>query len=424
LNDRKEIEVIDKMIESKVKGIVDKLKVSHEKFVDEDFGPNEADEFGSISLYGSLDPNASGGKYPAPSSLKWERPLYDDGKFTCEVKDGSTEASDEEDAASEDNDYGFSANDDGGNESICQHGRLFLDGSSSGDVIQGQLGDCWFLGALAVMGSQENLLNACFWRGDSFKDFGFYVVRFFKDCSLIYVIIDDRLPAKVKDGRLIFASCKDPNELWVPFMEKAYAKLHGCYKALIGGYSHYALGDMTGYCPRLIVMKPGFTGYCEPYSDKQIWDLLKRYKSWNCLLGCSIQSNPKDNQKVEAEAGLGLYYGHAYSLLDMNEIDLKPEDIAKGLDNRLVKLRNPWGRGEVGQLLNYTYSLTLKQSVLCFSGKVSLAINLPREKYMMQKLRRNSIVRTTMKPSSSRKTAPSSCHFANGLSASLPSFQL
>lgn len=295
-----------------------------------------------MSLYGSLDFSSSG-KYPAPSSLKWERPVYDDGKFNI-GSNVETGTGSDVDAESED-DYGFTVDEE--NESLCQHGRLFLDGSSSGDVIQGQLGDCWFLGALAVMGSQEQLLNSCFWRGDSFKDYGLYVVRFFKDCNLIYVIIDDRLPVKIKDGRLIFASCKDPNELWVPFMEKAYAKLHGCYKALIGGYSHYALGDMTGFCPRLLVLKPGFTGYCEQYSDKQVWELLKRYKTWNCLLGCSIQSNPKDNQKVEAEAGLGLFYGHAYSLLDINEIDLNPVDKAKGLDNRLVKLRNPWGRGEV-----------------------------------------------------------------------------
>jgi hypothetical protein len=34
------------------------------------------------------------------------------------------------------------------------------------------------------------------------------VNRFFKDCNVIYVIIDDKIPVKVKDGRPIFGHAK------------------------------------------------------------------------------------------------------------------------------------------------------------------------------------------------------------------------
>ncbi|KAJ1399835.1 hypothetical protein B484DRAFT_245813 [Ochromonadaceae sp. CCMP2298] len=226
----------------------------------------------------------------------------------------------------------------------CKHGKLFLDGAASGDVIQGQLGDCWFLSALAVMGANEDLLQVCFWKQDSFKEHGLYVLRFYKDCNVIFVIVDDRLPVKNKDGRLIFAGNKDPNELWVPLIEKAYAKLHGCYKALIGGFTHYGLADMTGFCPRLIVMREGYLGFSEKHAPDEIWRLLRQYKTWHSLMGCSIQSNPKEKHKVEADAGNGLHMGHAYSLLGLDEIDIgtpgQPNTV------RLVKLRNPWGRGE------------------------------------------------------------------------------
>lgn len=38
---------------------------------------------------------------------------------------------------------------------------------------------------------------------------------------------------------LEFASCKDPNETWLPLLEKAYAKAHGDYGAIEGGYAGY-----------------------------------------------------------------------------------------------------------------------------------------------------------------------------------------
>jgi calpain-15 len=38
------------------------------------------------------------------------------------------------------------------------------------------------------------------------------------------------------------------NELWVLLLEKAYAKLHGSYKNIVGGLPHEAMMDLTG-CP-------------------------------------------------------------------------------------------------------------------------------------------------------------------------------
>jgi hypothetical protein len=178
---------------------------------------------------------------------------------------------------------------------------------------------------------------------------------------MMFVIIDDRVPVRDKDGQPVFGHCKDPNELWVLFMEKAYAKLHGCYKALIGGYTHYGLGDMTGYSPRLIVLKEGIPGYSQAFTTEEVWELLKKYSRWDSLMGCSIQANPKDNVRPEAEAGGGLHIGHAYSLLQVGEIPAALSANANaaggnaggnsnksGNDStiRLLKLRNPWGSGE------------------------------------------------------------------------------
>lgn len=99
----KEQAKINAKVETFVKNIINKLKISHTKFEDPDFGPNEKDEYGAISLYGNGPPNPAGSKYPAPDSLKWERPQYDDGTFGA---GGPGDDEDDEDQESEEeNDF-------------------------------------------------------------------------------------------------------------------------------------------------------------------------------------------------------------------------------------------------------------------------------------------------------------------------------
>jgi hypothetical protein len=93
-----------------------------------------------------------------------------------------------------------------------------------------------------------------------FRERGVYVLRIFKNFSWIYVIIDERIPVKIKDKQPVFGSCRDPHELWVALIEKAYAKLHGCYGNLISGYIDEGIQELTGFQPEKILIKNENTG--------------------------------------------------------------------------------------------------------------------------------------------------------------------
>lgn len=87
-----------------------------------------------------------------------------------------------------------------------------------------------------------------------FRKIGLYVIRIFKNFTWIYVIVDERIPFNInpidnrpppKDPKKplppmaphpVFGKCRSKHELWCPLIEKAYAKMHGCYENLISGY--------------------------------------------------------------------------------------------------------------------------------------------------------------------------------------------
>lgn len=122
---------------------------------------------------------------------------------------------------------------------------MIKDGLDSRDVKQGKLGDCWLLGSFLLLGTRPQLLKNLIVEGNSIKE-GFAVFQFFKNGKWVPVFVDTLIPYDSSSKSIVYAQCTDSSEFWVPLMEKAYAKLHGCYEVLHGGHMPLAMVDLTG----------------------------------------------------------------------------------------------------------------------------------------------------------------------------------
>ena len=60
------------------------------------------------------------------------------------------------------------------------------------------------------------------------------------------VVIDDQLPWNGWSLAFTRVVKEDDPDFWVPFIEKAYAKIHGSYEAIEGGFPSFALHALTG----------------------------------------------------------------------------------------------------------------------------------------------------------------------------------
>lgn len=108
---------------------------------------------------------------------------------------------------------------------------LFSDPSPK-DVIQGELGTCWFLSALALLAEKPFLLLNCMIT-QTYNANGVHQVRLCRRGEWIVVNIDDFLPCD-KRNQLVFSYGRK-RQFWVPFMEKALAKLYGSYESVARG---------------------------------------------------------------------------------------------------------------------------------------------------------------------------------------------
>lgn len=246
------------------------------------------------------------------------------------------------------------------------------------DVKQGAMGDCWFLSALAVVAERQYLMEKIF-PHQTFNEEGCYEIHFCLDGKWSPILVDSCIPAiamnaskkrkrstpgknengsvEVHPGVIVQPAFASGTTLWPCFVEKAYAKVHGSYSRLSGGFISEAFGDLTGSPVERIRFR-------HVYDLDSLFARILSFTSAGFLMGIATNGG-----------GNGLVPCHAYSLLNVYEVHgvvvgqqkkvtnfftkeekyddeisivNTPDEATSDKERivRLVRIRNPWGTKE------------------------------------------------------------------------------
>lgn len=200
--------------------------------------------------------------------------------------------------------------------------EVIRDGIAPTDIYQGQLGDCYFLSAIASIAERGKRLERNLLQRTK-SDKGAYCVALNINGAWTPIVIDDIFPVR-EDGQLPFCYTKH-KEIWAMALEKAYAKAYGAYWHIgNGGLSANALKDVTGAPCHYIDMR-------EPEEEKIALKSVEEADGKDFIINCSSMGEGETKNKN------GIISGHAYTLTGMKKL-------SNGVT--LLHLRNPWGKGE------------------------------------------------------------------------------
>ena len=206
--------------------------------------------------------------------------------------------------------------------------QVFEDGISPDDIIQGSIGDCYFLSAIGSLCKRSHYIDKLFFTKEKTKEH-LYGVFIYLNGRWKLVLIDDFLPFSGKRFKKFAFSSSGGKELWVALLEKAWAKINGSYAKIGCGGSPTEVFDVLteAYSDQIPV---------NPYYRDYIWETMHDAEKKGYIMTAGTSS---DIFNLNLE-GVGLSAGHAYTVLGVMEIDT-----GKGLE-KVVRLRNPYGNGE------------------------------------------------------------------------------
>ena len=265
------------------------------------------------------------------------------------------------------------------------------------DIAQGGVGDCWLLSAISALAEFDGAIAKVFemthnhhgWNRTSVAggqaaidqmphdEENSYVVSLYDlpTWEPVHIEIDERLCANAQGTGLLSALPSHTGELWVCYLEKAIAAHCGGWDKLDGGQCTHAwsliLGCKETYTIHITPGDSEYSCWSKFNPNEQKWemlgnsphdgfqgnwpsawpkvggggdmhlrlnenDLFERMCEWddhNFIMAAGTKSGS------DSESTDGVVDGHAYTVLEC------VNDVA-GTTFDLIKVRNPWGKGE------------------------------------------------------------------------------
>lgn len=213
------------------------------------------------------------------------------------------------------------------------------------DIVQGQVGDCYFLSVLSSVAKLDpnRIRQSILDMGD-----GTYLVQFSRGGSNVFVHVDGELPV-LSNGQLDYAGLGARGSIWVAIMEKAYVVFHGSgasYSSIDGGWMDQVYAAL-GARPKSDFGGAGAAGLMSLIAGEIAAGESVTY-------GTNVVTD-----------GAPLIASHAYT------VDGVVTD-AHGTPTGL-RLRNPWGidgAGDDGHNDGYV-TINAQQAYDCLAGDVS-----------------------------------------------------
>lgn len=207
---------------------------------------------------------------------------------------------------------------------------------SAEDIVQGSLGESFFLCALAAaindVGICDDLIDG------EFEDCGIYGVSLFINGKWQMIWVDSLFPcfrpkanSHLRRWRPMFAHCAELKEIWIMVVEKAFAKACGSYEALNDVSISQAMAMLAGGEAATFDLDDPTVAHDQIFNDIILSSRPGGQWASEIFLGGGSRSDLLHRQAK------GIIARHAYTILDA---------VYSSSGSRLLKLRNPWGEGE------------------------------------------------------------------------------
>ena len=275
---------------------------------------------------------------------------------------------------------------------ICDSPGLKIIGDvDPSDIFQGSVGDCWLLSGISAVAEFDGAIKKLFRKTPNLFKMpmdnkngtvatgNMFTVTLWDLATWkeVDIVIDERLPAHYNgSGDLLAGKPSEDGELWACYLEKALAVHCGGWDKLVGGQCTHAWALLTGCREQYTMRRNPDTGKwrcfakCNPKTkewanlanspkdcskttwrvdwpevggggnrdveldDEEMFMLLFAWDQVNYIVGAGTPGKSDKNSTG------GMVDNHAYTVIES-------VDNVAGTDIDLIRVRNPWGNGEI-----------------------------------------------------------------------------